>query len=226
MTDTRRSAGATRGASSATASCSNSALRECIPVRDMTDCLIEAYDCVARLAYEKFVARGSQSGGELDDWLNAEHELLDNLAVHIEDQGDSITALVGVPGLHAAQITIGIESKWMVIVGRRECEDDSGSGSDDASGDVSENDAKIDQFSRAVHSHVQTARISAASFALSPEFHARRKAAAANASDAEQREKPAHLFSILELPAEVDPSRAVAVLADGLLGLRVPKKIA
>jgi HSP20 family molecular chaperone IbpA len=220
MTDTRRSAGAARGASSSAASCTNSALRECIPVRDMTDCLIEAYDCVARLAYEKFVARGSQSGGELDDWLNAEHELLDNLAVHIEDQGDSISALVSVPGLHAAQITIGIESKWMVIVGRRESEDDSGGGSDDASG----NDAKIDQFSRAVHSHVQTARISAASFALSPEFHARR-AAAVNAPDAEQREKPAHLFSILELPAEVDPSRAVAVLADGLLGLRVPKRI-
>jgi HSP20 family molecular chaperone IbpA len=222
MTDTRRSAGAARGASSGTASSTNSALRECIPVRDMTDCLIEAYDCVARLAYEKFVARGSQSGGELDDWLNAEHELLDNLAVHIEDQGDSISALVSVPGLHAAQITIGIESRWMVIVGRRESVDESDSGSDDASS----NDAKIDQFSRAVHSHVQTARISAASFALSPEFHARRQAAAANGSEAEQREKPPHLFSILELPAEVDPTRAVAVLADGLLGLRVPKKMA
>jgi HSP20 family molecular chaperone IbpA len=222
MTDFRRSAAAARGASSGAASSTISVLRECIPVRDMTDCLIEAYDCVARLAYEKFVARGSRSGGELDDWLNAEHELLDNLAVHIEDQGDSISALVSVPGLHAAQITIGIESKWMVIVGRRESEDDSGDGPDDAS----VNDAKIDQFSRAVHSHVQTARISAASFALSPEFHARRQAAAANASDAEKREKPPHLFSILELPAEVDPSRAVAVLADGLLGLRVPKKIA
>ena len=99
-------------------------VRECIAVRDMTDCLIEAYDCVARLAYQKFVARGSRAGGELDDWLNAEHELLDKLSVHIEDSGDFIHALVSIPGAHGSQVKIGIESRWLVIVSHRDSDSD------------------------------------------------------------------------------------------------------
>jgi HSP20 family molecular chaperone IbpA len=192
--------------------------RECIAVRDMTDCLIEAYDCVARLAYQKFVARGAQSGGELEDWLTAEHEMLDNLSVDIADSGDCVSALASVPGLHGAQINIGIESRWLVIVGRKDVEDENVCRPED--------DEKVAAFSKAIHSDAQTLRISAAAFASSPEFHARRSAAKSNsvAAASPSPNPPQQLFSILELPAEVDPSRAVAVLANGLLGLRMPKK--
>jgi HSP20 family molecular chaperone IbpA len=190
--------------------------RECIAVRDMTDCLIEAYDCVARLAYQKFVARGAQSGGELEDWLTAEHEMLDNLSVDIADSGDCVSALASVPGLHGAQINIGIESRWLVIVGRKDVEADNVCRQED--------DEKVAAFSKAIHSDAQTLRISAAAFASSPEFHARRNAVLSNSVVAPSPDSPQQLFSIRELPAEVDPSRAVAVLANGLLGLRMPKK--
>jgi HSP20 family molecular chaperone IbpA len=194
-------------------------LRECIAVRDMTDCLIEAYDCVARLAYQKFVARGSHAGGELDDWLKAEHELLDKLSVHIEDSGEFIHALVSIPGAHASQVKIGIESRWLVIVSHRECDGDAAQAQED--------DEKVAEFSRAAHSGAQTERISAGAFALCPELHARRQPLDVRTLPAvgEVVEQRPQLFSIIELPAEVDPTHAVAVLADGLLGLRVPKKI-
>jgi HSP20 family molecular chaperone IbpA len=222
--------------------------RECVAVRDITDCLIEAYDCVARLAYEKFVARGAHAGGELDDWLTAEHELLDNLPADIQDSGEFITALVSVPGLRASQINIGIESRWLVIVSRRECEgefgrarDADGDGHKSAAENRAENDddgeeEKVAKFSRVVHSFAQTERISAAAFAPSPELHASRRTLEFNAlcgeplcgeaSCGNPSKPPPQLFAILELPAEVDASRAVAVLAGGLLGLRMPKKSA
>jgi HSP20 family molecular chaperone IbpA len=192
--------------------------RECIAVRDMTDCLIEAYDCVARLAYQKFVARGAQRGGELEDWLTAEHEMLDNLSVDIADSPDCVSALASVPGLQGAQINIGIESRWLVIVGRKEEEGENISRQED--------DERIAAFSKTIHSDAQALRISAAAMASSPEFHARRSAAKSTSAIAASPSPnaPQQLFSILELPAEVDPSRTVAVLADGLLGLRMPKK--
>src|ERR1700728_2652807 len=51
-------------------------LREHVALCDLTDCLLSAYDGVARLAYEKFRVRGKDSAGnELEDWLDAESEL-------------------------------------------------------------------------------------------------------------------------------------------------------
>ena len=47
-------------------------VRECISLRDPTDCLLEAYDCVAKRAYEKFIASGEKIGGQFEDWLKAE----------------------------------------------------------------------------------------------------------------------------------------------------------
>lgn len=237
-------------------------LRENVAVRDITDCLIEAYDCVARLAYEKFVARGAQAGGELDDWLTAEHELLDNLPADLQDSGEFITALVSVPGLHASQINIGIESRWLVIVSRREYEGESDRGGDaDGEGDEGaadnrteanyasrcDSDAeKVAEFSRAVHGYWKSKRNGAVPIASSSELHASRRTLEVNVLGGQplssepicgdklsgqpscgKPSKPLpQLFAILELPAEVDASQSVAVLSGGLLGLRMPKKLA
>src|SRR5271155_1251142 len=93
--------------------------RECVPLRDMTDCLLQAYDCVARRAYQKFLQRGGVPGGELDDWLNAEHELLGNLPVDLEDAGIFVSALASLPGLTSAEVEVGIDPRWLVILGRQ-----------------------------------------------------------------------------------------------------------
>lgn len=246
-------------------------LRENVAVRDITDCLIEAYDCVARLACEKFVARGAQAGGELDDWLTAEHELLDNLPADLQDSGEFITALVSVPGVHASQINIGIESRWLVIVSRREY-DGENDRSREADGDGDEgapengtegragknyesrcdSDAeKVAEFSRAVHGYWKSKQNGAVPIASSSELHASRRTLEVNVLGGQplrgqplsnepicgdtlsgqpscgKPSKPLpQLFAILELPAEVDASQSVAVLAGGLLGLRMPKKLA
>lgn len=136
------------------------ATRECVPLCDLTDCLLQAYEFVARRAYEKFLLRGGEAGQELEDWLSAERELLVPIAVDIEESADFVRAIASTPGFSGSDIGVGIEERWLAIVAYRDSPDEL---------------------------------------------------------------EPTQVFSIHQLPADVDPSRATAVFADGLLGIRMAK---
>ena len=140
--------------------------RECLPLRDLTDCLLQAYDQVAHRAYEIFLGRDEQPGGELEDWLIAERELLSELQLDFDDSGEFVRVLGSVPGFTGEEILIGIEPHWLLVLARHESGDNS--------------DCAPDQM-------------------------------------------PMQMFCVLELPAEVDPARSIAVLSNGLLGIRMPK---
>jgi hypothetical protein len=92
------------------------ARRDYITLSDPTDCLLEAYDCVARRAYEHFLARGPRPGGELEDWLSAERELLLDFTINVEDRAQFVYALASIPGATAARLEVGIDSRWLVIL--------------------------------------------------------------------------------------------------------------
>src|ERR1700722_10270601 len=79
-------------------------LRERVIFSDLTDCLLSAYDGVARLAYQKFVVRATgPAGNELEDWLDAESELLGQMDVDISDSGDFVSVLASWPGFCGAR---------------------------------------------------------------------------------------------------------------------------
>jgi HSP20 family molecular chaperone IbpA len=136
------------------------ARRECVAVCDLTDCLLQAYEFVARRAYEKFLLRGGEPGRELEDWLSAERELLFPISVDIEESEDFVRALAAAPGFSAAEIGVGIEPRWLAIIAYR---------------------------------------------------------------DSPGEPHPAQVFSIHQLPAEVDPARVTMIFSEGLLGIRMPK---
>jgi HSP20 family molecular chaperone IbpA len=136
------------------------ARRENVARCDLTDCLLQAYEFVARRAYEKFLLRGGEPGKELEDWLSAERELLLPITVDIEESVGYVRALATAPGFSAAEIGVGIEPRWLAIIAGRDSVD---------------------------------------------EPH------------------PAQVFSIHQLPAEVDPARATVIYSDGLLGIRMAK---
>ena len=241
----------------------------------MTDCLLQAYDCVARRAYQKFVSRGAHPGGELEDWLNAERELLGNLPVNLEDGGESLSVLASLPGLSREEVDVGIDPRWLVILGHRHANEDSGH--------QEEVDTDFDQVAAwvsTIHRDARTLRISCRSPnsrgssttrhappSLSPKLSANseltvipdgasgyrerdstksqsaagreeerlpsdplvssaawRESSGENGPGANQGHLGSQLFCILELPAEIDPSRCVAILANGLLGIRMPKR--
>ena len=92
----------------------SSGLRECVPLRDLTDCLLQAYDCIAR-RYEKSLSRGPHPGSDIDDWLAAERELLPSIPVSIENAKNFIYALAVVPRA-TKWISVAVESRWLVIL--------------------------------------------------------------------------------------------------------------
>jgi HSP20 family molecular chaperone IbpA len=152
-------------------------LRECLPLRDPTECLLDAYDCIARRAYEHFLELGSRPGGEIEDWLIAERELLLHFPVNVHEANGFVYALASVPGTTAAQLSVGVESSWLVILAR----------------------------------HAAHARSASVSHTGAIKW------------SAGEDDRPAKSVCVLELPAEIDAVRSIAILADGLLGIRMPK---
>lgn len=182
----------------------SSALREFVPQSDLTESLLRAYDQVAHRAYDKFMDRGARTGSELEDWLDAEQEILGLMEVDVAEGAGFVTALASLPGYRSAQITLGIEPHWLLILGCHESEDH-----EEASALV-----------RSLDPLRGPPRMDAASLAVMC-AHASRENFPARTAD------PAHpasrLFCIMELPAEVDPARCTAILSNGLLGIRMPK---
>jgi HSP20 family molecular chaperone IbpA len=180
-------------------------LREHVTLCDLTDCLLSAYDGVARLAYEKFRVRSKDSAGnELEDWLDAESELLGQMEVNFAESGDFVNALASVPGYRSAHISLGVEPRWLLIFARNGCDE-----------------------------HVNMPRIahSLEAFRGLPPVDAESRAAIPTHAERDQSLvhggrsgiAPAHLFCICELPAEVDPASCRAILSNGLLGIRLVK---
>lgn len=91
-------------------------MREYVALHDLTACLLEAYDCVTRRAHEIYTERGSEAGREMDDWLEAQRELLPSLPTHVKESGDFVYALANVPGAAVSEIAVGVESHWLVIL--------------------------------------------------------------------------------------------------------------
>jgi HSP20 family molecular chaperone IbpA len=75
---------------------------------------------IERRAYELFSARGFTAGHDLEDWLQAESEILESVDLKISETQDAMTAEVKLPGYRAKDIEIHVEPKRLFICGRRE----------------------------------------------------------------------------------------------------------
>jgi len=180
-------------------------LREHVALCDLTDCLLSAYDGVARLAYEKFRVRGKDSAGnELEDWLEAECELLGQMEVDVAEAGDFVSALASVPGYRSTDISLGVEPNWLLIFARNGCDDRVSAPRVAHSPGTLRGPPPIDAKSLAAMC-----------------MHAARDQSFMRGENRDVT--PAHLFCICELPAEVDPASCRAIVTNGLLGIRLAK---
>jgi hypothetical protein len=177
--------------------------RDCITLSDPTDCLLEAYDCVARRAYEHFLARGPRPGGELADWLRAERELLLAFTINVQDSAHFIYALASIPGATAARLEVGIESRWLVILAQ-----------DSRPAEVVR-DETVSGVTRSFDLGLAISRGKPPGTSASAKRHEEPVLGDENL--------PSKSVCILELPAAVDAARSIAILSDGLLGIRMPK---
>lgn len=144
--------------------------RKCLVLGDLTDCLLQAYECVGRRAYQKFLARGAEPGRELDDWLAAERELLRPITVDLEESEEFVHALASAPCFSNAHVDVSVEPRWLAIL-------------------------------------------------------AENYSAAGSAASSADGSAAGQAFSIVRLPAEVVPKSTVAILGDGVVGIRMPKAV-
>jgi HSP20 family protein len=75
---------------------------------------------VARRAFELFQSREQKHGGDLDDWLRAESEVLHSTHVDVEDCDEVIVVRAEVPGFRLDELRFCVEPFQITIAGVRE----------------------------------------------------------------------------------------------------------
>jgi hypothetical protein len=179
--------------------------RKCIVLGDLTDCLLQAYECVARRAFEKYVERGGEPGGELDDWLSAERELLQPITVDFEECEEYVHALASSPSFTNANVEVSIEPRWLAILA-----------------DSAPTDGLANPGGRPLSaSEAPTAAPLGHSGPATGESSSNLAHAGASAEDSANSQA----FCIVQLPAEVVPKASIAILGDGVIGIRMPKAV-
>ena len=84
------------------------------------DQLENTFNTIARRAYEIFEGNGRAFGRDLEDWFQAESELLHPVHVNIEESDDSLAVKAEVPGFTEKELEVSIEPRRLTITGKRE----------------------------------------------------------------------------------------------------------
>lgn len=82
---------------------------------------------IAYRAYELFQRRGNSHGRDLEDWFQAERELIKPTNLRIDNSEQQIILRAEVPGFTAEDIQIGVALRRLIIWGQARKEDGAGS---------------------------------------------------------------------------------------------------
>jgi len=88
----------------------------------LLDTVDKTFDNIARRAFEIFESNGRTLGRDLEDWFQAEGELLHPVHVTLTESGDTIEVKAEVPGFSEKELEISVEPRRLTIAGRRESE--------------------------------------------------------------------------------------------------------
>ena len=80
--------------------------------------MADSHGLVARRAYELFSVSGFTHGRDLDDWLQAESEILKSVPLEVSETQDAITAKAKLPGHSAKDIEIHVEPRRLFVSGQ------------------------------------------------------------------------------------------------------------
>lgn len=87
---------------------------------DVFDQIQQAYESIARRAFEIFDRNGRWQGHELEDWLRAESELLHSVHLEITELDENLAIRAEVPGFSARELDINVEPRKLTITGKHE----------------------------------------------------------------------------------------------------------
>jgi HSP20 family protein len=78
------------------------------------------FNALTRRAYEIFESNGRAFGRDLENWFQAEKELLHPVPVNITESDESFEVKAEVPGFNEKEIEIGVQPGRLTITGKRE----------------------------------------------------------------------------------------------------------
>jgi HSP20 family molecular chaperone IbpA len=89
------------------------------PRADLQPKLQEVQLAVARRAHELFEARGREHGHDVEDWLQAESELLCPVSVAMSESGERVRVLVNIAGFQRGEIEASVEPHRITVLGKK-----------------------------------------------------------------------------------------------------------
>ena len=96
-----------------------------VPAADLVKRLQELHESIAHRAFEIFESRGQAFGRDLENWLQAESELLHPVHVDVAESDEGLTVRAEVPtSFRAENLIIGVEARRLTIAGEREAEEE------------------------------------------------------------------------------------------------------
>jgi HSP20 family protein len=72
---------------------------------------------IAERAFEMFRTRGGEWGKELDDWFNAEREVLRPVPVEIKENDTNVIVTAAVPGFKPDEIEVSVKDDLLMLSG-------------------------------------------------------------------------------------------------------------
>ena len=79
------------------------------------DELDKIHDQIVRRAYDIFCSNGGMFGKEIDDWLQAERELVWKPAIDLEEKDDEFLLQIAVPGVDPTNIDIEVTPEDILV---------------------------------------------------------------------------------------------------------------
>jgi HSP20 family protein len=87
---------------------------------EMLDHMKNTLDAIAFRAFEIFDRNGRRLGRDLEDWFQAEAELLHPVHLDIGEAEEALTVRAEVPGFSEKDIEVNVEPRHLTISGKRE----------------------------------------------------------------------------------------------------------
>lgn len=78
------------------------------------------FEAISRRAYDIFDSNGQTLGHHLEDWFQAEKELLHPVHLDVSETGDAFEVKAEVPGFSEKELQVNVEARRLAISGKRE----------------------------------------------------------------------------------------------------------
>jgi HSP20 family molecular chaperone IbpA len=75
----------------------------------------QVHSRIRERAYARFLSRGSESNGELEDWLEAERELVSVITPTLSDENQQTIAELEMPEIDAKKVSILVTSRDALV---------------------------------------------------------------------------------------------------------------